>query len=97
MELDASTSAILLQIDPSYNEFTRPNGTIVVELQKALYGLVESGKLWYDLLSATFQGIGYEQNPMDKCIFNKIADGIQSTVCIYVDDLMVASKDLSMV
>ena len=97
MELDASTSAILLQIDPSYNEFMRPNGTIVVELQKALYGLVESGKLWYDLLSATLQGIGYEQNPMDKCIFNKIVDGIQSTVCIYVDDLMVTSKDLSMV
>ena len=32
MELDAATSAILLQIDPSYQEFLSLNGTIVVEL-----------------------------------------------------------------
>ena len=33
MELDETTSAILLQIDPSYSEFLRPYGTMVVELK----------------------------------------------------------------
>ena len=97
MELDETTSAILLQIDPSYSEFLRPNGTIVVELQKALYGLVESGKLWYDLLTATLESIGFTKNPIDKCILNKVKDGVQCTVAIHVDDLLITSENLSLV
>ena len=73
MELDETVSAILLSLDPSYKEFLRPNGTIVVELQKALYGCVESGKLWYDMLCATLKSLGYFANPLDPCIFNKTA------------------------
>lgn len=68
MELDETTSGILHQIDPSYSKFIRPNGTKVFELQKALYGLVESGKLWYDLLTSTLESIGFTKNPLDKCL-----------------------------
>ena len=97
MELDETVSAILLAIDPSYKQYMRPNGTIVVELQKALYGCVESGKLWYDLLSASLKSIGYVQNALDPCVFNKTVDGKQCTVAIYVDDLFIASQNLSLI
>jgi histone deacetylase 1/2 len=74
-----------------------PNGTIVVELQKALYGCVESSKLWYDLIVATLESIGFARNPVDPCVLNKMKDGVQCTVVIYVDDLMVTSKDSQMI
>lgn len=97
MELDETASSILLQIDPSYRQFLQPNNTIVVELQKALYGCVESSKLWYDLITATLEAAGYSKNPIDPCVLNKTQDGVQCTVVIYVDDLMVTSVNPRMI
>ena len=97
MELDQTASAILMQIDPSFEQYVRPNGTIVVELKKALYGCIESAKLWYDLLSATLRSKGYVQNPIDPCVFNKTVGNSQCTVVIYVDDLLVTCADLSLI
>jgi hypothetical protein len=97
MELDQTASAILLQIDPYYKKFMRSNGTIVVKLRKALYGCVESAKLWHDLLSATLKSKGYIQNPLDPCVFNKTVGKDQCTVIVYVDDLMVTCRDIILI
>ena len=72
MEIDRTLSDCLMNIDPEYyRSFLRGDGTMVVELQKALYGCVESSKLWYDLLTSTLIVDGYAQNPVDNCVFNK--------------------------
>jgi hypothetical protein len=59
---------------------------------KALYGCIESGKLWYDTLSSKLLANGYVQNPYDKCIFNKWheSEGVQSTIGIHVDDCFIS-------
>jgi hypothetical protein len=59
---------------------------------KALYGCIESGKLWYDTLSSKLLANGYVQNPYDKCIFNKWHEfeGVQSTIGIHVDDCFIS-------
>ena len=37
---------------------------------------------------------GFEPNPYDPCVFNKInRDGLQITVALYVDDLLVTCED----
>jgi hypothetical protein len=97
MELDATMAAILIQIDPSYEKFMRSNGTMVVQLEKALYGCIESAKLWYDLLAVTLESDGYIKNSIDGCVFNKTVDGVQCTVVVYVDDLFITCKDMSMI
>ena len=78
-------SAIIAQIDPTFGQFIRSDDKMVVQLKKALYGCVESAKLWYDLLSSTLSSDGYAPNPMDSCIFNKTVKGKQCTVVVYVD------------
>jgi hypothetical protein len=70
---------------------------MVVKLLKALYGCVESSKLWYDLLATTIEELGYIRNPYDQCVFNKVRDYIQCTVLVYVDDLFITSTDLSLI
>ena len=69
---------------------------MTVKLEKALYGCIESAKLWYDLISSKLIELGYTQNPYDVCVFNKTMNEVQLTVTLYVDDLMMtcASEEL---
>jgi hypothetical protein len=67
-----------------------------VQLDKALYGVVEAAALWYHDLKATLLGDGFEQNPYDLCVFNKLGpDGNQITIVVHVDDLMVTCKTMT--
>ena len=94
MELDRTMAGILCQIEPSFQiEFLREDDTMIVKLLKALYGCVESAKLWYNLLTATLISHGFIINPLDLCIFNKNIDGKQLTIVIYVDDLFITCVD----
>ena len=92
MRLDKVMTAMLVQIDPSYLEFVQEDNTMVVALDKALYGCVESAALWYNDLRMQLMSNGFEENPYDVCVFNKYGeDGEQITIAIHVDDLLVTS------
>ena len=92
MRLDKFLSEIVIQLDDSYSEYQNEDGTIVVQLDYALYGLVESAILWYDLLSARFKEIGFINNPYDRCVFNRHEqDGSQCSLCVHVDDIMITA------
>ena len=93
VELDPIMSALLVTVDSSYAPYLRKNGSMVVELQKALYGCIESAKRWYDLLASTLKNEGFQVNPHDECVFNKLVDGVQITIVVYVDDLFISCKD----
>ena len=99
MTLDKLTTRLLVDIDPSYEAFieTNKNGNeeITVKLNKALYGCVQSARLWYNTLSKFLKSIGFEANPVDQCVFNRYNDqGEQTTVCFHVDDGVATSVDL---
>ena len=94
VRLDRIMTQFLVELSPEYAEFVNEDGTCVVELDRALYGTLEAAKLWYDNISAKLVAEGYVQNPYDECVFNKVtASGLQITVCLYVDDLMVTCED----
>ena len=66
-----------------------------MNLDKALYGCVESGKLWYDDLKETLLKAGYTVNALDECVFNKEKGEDQCTIAIHVDDMMITCKNES--
>ena len=94
MRLDKELTRIACEIDPTYNEYLKEDGTVVVKLLKALYGCVQSSKVWYDMLTTKLGGIGYVKNPQDTCVFNKYnaKSGKQVTVVIHVDDIMMTTS-----
>ena len=93
MLLDRLMTKLLLKIAPEYREYVGDNGTLVVELDKALYGCVEAAKLWYDLLTKQLREYGFEPNPYDPCVLNKTGeDGDQITIVLHVDDLFITGK-----
>ena len=53
---------------------------------QAIYGCIESALLWYELFSTTLQDMGFQINPYDRCVANKLIDGKQCTISWYVDD-----------
>jgi hypothetical protein len=92
MRLDRIMTGILLKIDPSYHEYVEPRGTMVVVLDKALYGCVEAAALWYKDLRSKLIANDFKENLYDVCVFNKTCDdGEQTTIVLHVDDLMVTS------
>ena len=97
MRLDKHVSKLLVEIDSTYEQFVTRDGTIIVKLDKALYGLVESARLFYEHLTGSLIKLGFAVNPYDVCVFNRLSEeGVQPTVCFHVDDLLVTCADANM-
>jgi hypothetical protein len=61
MRINKYLTNVLTSIDPSYKKFVNANGTCVVKMKKALYGCVESAKLWYRNISNALINLGYKK------------------------------------
>jgi hypothetical protein len=93
MSLDPKLAKMLGDVLPEYKEYVNLDGTVCVILKKALYGLVESSKLWYDKLSGFLGNLGFKANKNERCVVNKVYEGAQLTVAFYVDDLLMSCED----
>ena len=91
MSLNKIEAAFLVKKRPEYSKFLRRDGTMVVRLEKALYGLLESARLWYEDMKSTLESLGFISNTQDICIFNKMVGDQQISVALYVDDLLITS------
>ena len=83
----------MCKVNPRYQTHVRyESGKKVLYLRilKAIYGMIESALLWYDLFSTTLTDMGFTINPYDKCMANKTIEDTQCTVCWYVDDNKVS-------
>ena len=83
-------------LDASFRKFiTYEKGKKVLytQLDKALYGCVQSALLWYELYSDTLKDMGFTLNPYDLCVANSMINGKQCTVCWYVDDNKISHED----
>ena len=91
---------IMCKVNPEYLQFVRyENGTKVlyVKVLRAIYGCIFSALLWYNLFSSTLQEMGFELNPYDRCVANKVINGHQCTIIWYIDDLKISHKNQSVV
>jgi len=89
------------QADSSAKEFLQKDGSLLVQLEKALYGLPESGKLWHELLMSNLKASGYTHKPNDTTVWKRVIrrDGkvrALSIVLVFVDDILHVWKTLGM-
>ena len=89
MKLTGRFLALWLQLHPEDAGLVQ-NNCLYVLLNKALYGLKDSGKVWYDYLSAFLHRNGFTTSTSDPCMYMKY---VSPTDCVYVlthvDDLFV--------
>ena len=96
MRITGKEVDIFCDLDPSLNAFVtsvKDKKVLYVQLDRALYGCVQSALLWYELYSTTLKDMGYKLNPYDLCVANAEIEGSQCTICWYVDDNKISHKN----
>ena len=93
LKLDPTVAAILCKLDTKYLPYLNADQSLYVQLKKALYGCLESARLWYEHLSSTLLSIpNMKQSKLDPCLFYLKQDSQQLYVAIYVDDIKIVSS-----
>ena len=68
-------------------KFSKPRGMYSIKLQRSLYGLKQSDRMWYNRLSKYLLKKGYVNNSICSCIFIKKTEVSLTIIVVYVDDL----------
>ena len=55
--------------------------------------MLRADLLFYKRLRSYLENMGFEINPYDPCVANKIVNGYQMTICWHVDNVKVSHKD----
>ena len=89
---------ILVQIAPdTYKPFVtkdkKGNKQLLIQCQNALYGTMVASLLYYRKFTKSLLDIGFELNPYDPCVANKMVNEEQMTICFLVDDCKLSHKD----
>lgn len=84
MKIKGKAADYLVLMDPRlYRKYIMmENGATVlyVELKKALYGQLKAALLFYQKFVKDLKEIGFELNPYDPCVANRMIEGSQQTI-----------------
>jgi len=100
LKIEGQFVDIMVDVKPEIKEDMRfENGkkVLYVQILKALYGMIESALLWYELFSTVLKEEGFEVNKIDKYIEQKYFNGKPCTIGWYVDDNIMRHKDTQVV
>ncbi|MCF8704107.1 hypothetical protein L3055_11275, partial [Corynebacterium sp. MC-02] len=67
----------------------------VCKLVKSLYGLKQAPKQWHAKFDQTMLANGFKINECDKCVYIKNTPNHEVIVCLYVDDMLIMSRDIA--
>ena len=70
---------------------------MVCHLQRALYGLRQAPRAWYSKLKKVLEDIGFQASEADPGLFILHTKSGNTYMLVYVDDLLIAAKDLASV
>ena len=65
----------------------QPRNMYSIKLRRSLYGLKQSGRMWYNRLSEFMIKDGYINNPICPCVFIKKLELGFAILVVYVDDI----------
>jgi len=94
MKMNGLLAELMVKTDPKmyrkYITIERGRQVLYLRLQKALYGMMKSTLLFYKKLVKELKEMGFDINPYNPCVANKLVNKKQMTVRWQVDDLMIS-------
>jgi hypothetical protein len=94
MKMVGTLAELMVKTNPKlYRQYVileKGKSVLYLRLQKALYGMMKSALLFYRKLVSELREMGFEINPYDPCVANKMVNGTQMTIRWHVDDLMIS-------
>lgn len=76
---------------PNVDLNDKNNGKIV-KLNKAIYGLKQSSRSWYEKVDQCLTELGFNKSQIEPCVFTKFHDDVKVIIALYVDDFFVYSN-----
>ena len=76
---------------------SKPKEIYSIKLQRSLYWLKQSERMWYNRLSDYLLNKGYVKNHICLCVFNKKTTSGFVIIAVYVDDLNIIGTDKEIV
>jgi hypothetical protein len=65
-------------------------------MRKSIYGLKQASRQWYLKFDETIRSFGFKENEEDNCIYAKFRSGKFIFLILYVDDILLASSNVSL-
>jgi hypothetical protein len=94
MKMVGTLAELMVKTNPKlYQQYVileKGRSVLYLRLQNALYGMMKSALLFYRKLVPDLQEMGFEINPYDPCVANKMVYGTQMTIRWHVDDSMIS-------
>ena len=69
----------------------------VCRLRKSLYGLKQSPRQWNKKFDEFMKEIDFKRSCHDQCVYIKRVGGVFVYLLLYVDDMLLASKDMTII
>ena len=98
LRLDGPMAELLCKVDETkYRQFMcyeKSKPVLYVQLMRALYGTLQAALLfWINLSTFLTEELGFELNPYDPCVANKMINGKECTIVWHVDDLKMSHME----
>lgn len=65
----------------------------ICKLSKALYGLRESSRVWYECFDEYIKKLGFQRSESDYCLYMKYESDDVIYLILFVDDLLICGKN----
>ncbi|GMF37765.1 unnamed protein product [Phytophthora fragariaefolia] len=66
---------------------------LVCLLEKCLYGLKQASRVWNETIDRHLKSVGFKPTKADPCVYTRDDNDQRCVVCLYVDDMLIASRD----
>jgi transposase InsO family protein len=91
IQQDIDVPHLYLRCPPGHQKYMPDGSKAVLRCLKSIYGLRQSSRLLNQRLSQYLIKQGFQQFHSDPCVFTKGTDADQVIVCIWVDDIILAT------
>ena len=88
VRLSGMLAEVIVRLKPEWKQFMNDKGEVIMELKRALYGLIEASRLWMLEITSTLIANGFVQSLLDPCLY--IHKERNLIVAVYVDDFLAA-------
>ena len=101
-QLDVKTAFLNGSLDDEIY-MQQPDGYInkkhpdyVCKLKRSIYGLRQAARCWNKVIDGYLKSKNYKASSADSCVYIKQENGSFIILCLYVDDILIASNNMSM-
>lgn len=68
-------------------------GTMLVKIEKILYGIVQSAALWFKAITLYLHEFGFEHHSHNQCVITKKTAKREFVLVIYAENILVLGND----